>query len=74
MWECDYIHHVINIPLSGVTHGGWSCWSSWGSCTGGRRTRTRNCNNPTPSRGGANCVGPQVEHKQCEDAELQHLQ
>ncbi|TWW66786.1 complement component 7b [Takifugu flavidus] len=58
----------------GVTHGGWSCWSSWGSCTGGRRTRTRNCNNPTPSRGGANCVGPQVEHKQCEDAELQHLQ
>lgn len=64
----------LGFSVSGVIHGSWSCWSSWGSCTGGQRTRSRNCNNPAPSRGGGQCVGPQVEHKQCEDADLQHLQ
>ncbi len=36
--------------------GGWSDWSSCdASCGGG--TRTRSCNNPAPSCGGADCVG-----------------
>ncbi|KAE8284817.1 Complement component C7 Precursor [Larimichthys crocea] len=57
----------------GVIHGSWSCWSSWGSCSGGQRSRTRSCNNPAPSRGGRYCTGLQVEHKPCEDADIQYL-
>uniref|UniRef100_A0A3Q4BBL8 Complement component C7 n=1 Tax=Mola mola TaxID=94237 RepID=A0A3Q4BBL8_MOLML len=56
----------------GVIHGGWSCWSSWGSCTDGQRRRTRSCNNPTP-RHGLHCIGPQVELKPCDDADMQYL-
>ncbi|KAF7655348.1 hypothetical protein LDENG_00057370, partial [Lucifuga dentata] len=58
----------------GVIHGSWSCWSSWRSCSGGQRLRTRSCNNPAPSRGGQHCTGLDVERKPCEDADIQHLQ
>ncbi|XP_075993066.1 complement component C7-like [Genypterus blacodes] len=58
----------------GVTHGSWSCWSSWGSCSGGQRSRTRVCNNPAPGPGGLHCIGPGQEGKTCEDPDLQHLQ
>uniref|UniRef100_A0A8C5N8Q3 Complement component C7 n=1 Tax=Gouania willdenowi TaxID=441366 RepID=A0A8C5N8Q3_GOUWI len=58
----------------GVIHGSWSCWSAWASCSGGQRSRTRSCNNPSPSRGGQHCVGPELEQTQCEDSEIQHLQ
>ncbi|KAM9841104.1 complement component C7-like [Aulostomus maculatus] len=57
----------------GVIHGSWSCWSSWGSCAGGQRSRSRHCNNPTPSGGGQHCPGPQVEQKPCEDSDMQYL-
>uniref|UniRef100_A0A1A8BY15 Complement component C7 n=1 Tax=Nothobranchius kadleci TaxID=1051664 RepID=A0A1A8BY15_NOTKA len=56
----------------GVIHGSWSCWSSWGACSGGQRSRTRSCNNPSP-RGGHDCTGPQTEQKACEDADIQYL-
>ncbi|TDH01819.1 hypothetical protein EPR50_G00166590 [Perca flavescens] len=59
---------------AGVIHGSWSCWSSWGSCSGSQRSRTRSCTNPAPSRGGQHCSGPQEEQKPCEDAEIQYLQ
>ncbi|KAK7454681.1 hypothetical protein BaRGS_00039564, partial [Batillaria attramentaria] len=40
--------------------GGWSCWTDWGPCSvtcgEGTRTRTRTCDNPPPSNGGADCV------------------
>uniref|UniRef100_A0A669BAE3 Complement component C7 n=1 Tax=Oreochromis niloticus TaxID=8128 RepID=A0A669BAE3_ORENI len=58
----------------GVIHGSWSCWSSWGACSGGQRSRTRSCNNPAPSRGGQHCTGLQVEQKPCEDPDIQYLQ
>lgn len=58
----------------GVTHGSWSCWSSWGTCSGGRMSRTRSCNNPAPSGGGHHCTGLRVEQKPCEDPEIQYLQ
>ncbi|XP_036972742.1 complement component 7b [Acanthopagrus latus] len=57
----------------GVIHGSWSCWSSWGACSGGQRSRTRSCNNPAPSRGGQHCIGLRVEQKPCEDADIQYL-
>ncbi|KAM3599478.1 uncharacterized protein V6R79_006527 [Siganus canaliculatus] len=64
---------VIGEP-PGVIHGGWSCWSSWGSCSGGQRSRSRSCNNPSPSRGGNHCSGLTVEQKPCVDADIQYLQ
>ncbi|KAI1240143.1 hypothetical protein IHE44_0011595 [Lamprotornis superbus] len=40
---------------------------------GGRKSRSRICNNPSPRGGGKSCVGEQHESKACEDEELQHL-
>ncbi|GCB71486.1 hypothetical protein scyTo_0001591 [Scyliorhinus torazame] len=37
--------------------GKWSCWSSWSGCTKRQRTRTRQCNNPPPEKGGQTCKG-----------------
>uniref|UniRef100_A0A8C2WZY2 Complement component C7 n=1 Tax=Cyclopterus lumpus TaxID=8103 RepID=A0A8C2WZY2_CYCLU len=58
----------------GLIHGSWSCWSSWGSCSGGQRSRIRSCNNPAPSRGGHQCSGLRLERKPCEDADIHFLQ
>ncbi|KAK6316034.1 hypothetical protein J4Q44_G00135580 [Coregonus suidteri] len=58
----------------GVIHGGWSCWSSWGSCSQSQRSRSRTCTNPAPRRGGLHCVGLPTEHTSCEEPDLQHLQ
>ncbi|KAM6156508.1 complement component C7 [Erethizon dorsatum] len=58
---------------AGGIDGGWSCWSSWGPCVQGKKTRTRECNNPYPSAGGKSCIGETTESRQCEDEELEHL-
>ncbi|KAJ7396302.1 Complement component C7 [Pitangus sulphuratus] len=57
----------------GVIDGHWSCWSSWSPCSGGRKLRSRTCNNPSPRGGGKTCIGEQSESRPCEDEELQHL-
>ncbi|NXY31797.1 CO7 protein, partial [Pomatorhinus ruficollis] len=57
----------------GVVDGQWSCWSSWSPCSGGRKSRSRSCSNPSPRGGGKACLGEQHESKACEDEELQHL-
>nr|XP_034956365.1 complement component C7 [Zootoca vivipara] len=59
----------------GVIDGSWSCWSSWSSCTGGGKSRSRSCNNPNPSGGGRSCIGEAAESRQCEDEheDLQHF-
>ena len=59
----DYIilHFVWSAFLSISVNGGLSSWSSWEECTetcgGGRQHRYRYCTNPSPSNGGAFCVG-----------------
>uniref|UniRef100_A0A452RVY2 Complement component C7 n=1 Tax=Ursus americanus TaxID=9643 RepID=A0A452RVY2_URSAM len=58
---------------AGGVDGGWSCWSSWGPCVQGKKTRRRECNNPPPSEGGQSCIGEPRESGPCEDEELQHL-
>ncbi|XP_031573976.1 A disintegrin and metalloproteinase with thrombospondin motifs 16-like [Actinia tenebrosa] len=49
--------------------GGYSKWSPWGKCShpcgGGVRTRTRQCNNPTPRNGGKLCVGESKKFQYC---------
>uniref|UniRef100_A0A8C0V4F6 Complement component C7 n=1 Tax=Cyanistes caeruleus TaxID=156563 RepID=A0A8C0V4F6_CYACU len=57
----------------GVVDGHWSCWSSWSPCSGGKKSRSRTCNNPSPRGGGKACLGEQHQSKACEDEELQHL-
>lgn len=50
-------------------NGGWSGWGGWSSCSascgGGTQTRTRSCNNPPPTNGGADCSGPNSESQSC---------
>lgn len=58
----------------GVIDGVWTCWSAWGSCSQGQKSRTRSCTNPSPSGGGRHCVGEPTERKPCEDPDLEHLQ
>ncbi|XP_058486678.1 complement component C8 beta chain [Solea solea] len=45
--------------------GSWSCWGAWSSCSGRTMSRSRQCNNPVPSNGGAACSGLQQESTEC---------
>ncbi|XP_070759916.1 complement component C7 [Enoplosus armatus] len=57
----------------GVIQGSWACWSAWSACSGGRRSRSRTCSNPTPQNGGQHCIGEPRETSVCEDEDLQYL-
>ncbi|XP_048801936.1 complement component C8 beta chain [Lagopus muta] len=46
-------------------NGNWGCWASWSPCSGGQRTRRRQCNNPAPQNGGSSCSGPDAETVTC---------
>ncbi|CAH2281689.1 SCO-spondin [Pelobates cultripes] len=50
--------------------GGFSSWSPWSpcsvSCGGlGNTTRSRECSNPAPAKGGRTCEGPTTDIKYC---------
>ncbi|PNI67325.1 HMCN1 isoform 2 [Pan troglodytes] len=51
------------------THGNWSPWSGWGTCSrtcnGGQMRRYRTCDNPPPSNGGRACGGPDSQIQRC---------
>nr|XP_058951355.1 uncharacterized protein LOC131778889 [Pocillopora verrucosa] len=53
--------------------GGYSNWLEWSACSascgGGRRARSRKCDNPVPQHDGKNCVGPSLETEQCNNEE-----
>ncbi|NP_001003496.1 complement component C8 alpha chain [Danio rerio] len=49
----------------GPTDGVWSCWSTWSSCLFGKKTRSRDCNNPSPKDGGLPCLGKSTQKKSC---------
>ncbi|CAL4126751.1 unnamed protein product, partial [Meganyctiphanes norvegica] len=47
-------------------HGGWTSWSSWGTCFSDcEHHRLRSCTNPTPQHGGTNCTGDDTLSKEC---------
>ena len=56
-----------------TTHGSWSNWSSWGSCScnhvlgTGTNQRTRSCSSPKPSCGGLTCAGASNQVGNCDD-------
>lgn len=58
-----------NFPsFSRAVHGGWSDWTESpcdAPCGPGKRNRTRTCDNPPPSGGGAECSGPALETVDC---------
>ncbi|KAK3095044.1 hypothetical protein FSP39_009582, partial [Pinctada imbricata] len=49
--------------------GQWGNWGAWGSCTvtcgGGTQDRSRQCTNPAPQYGGANCAGSGSSRQDC---------
>ncbi|CAG2223627.1 Tyrosine-protein phosphatase 1,Hemicentin-1,Coadhesin,Tyrosine-protein phosphatase non-receptor type 13,Tyrosine-protein phosphatase non-receptor type 5,Thrombospondin-2,Tyrosine-protein phosphatase non-receptor type 11,Thrombospondin-1,Mucin-like protein,Tyrosine-protein phosphatase corkscrew [Mytilus edulis] len=50
-------------------NGNWGRWNGWTRCSktcgGGRRTRHRICNNPSPIAGGLDCNGVSRENSSC---------
>ncbi|XP_004716995.1 complement component C6 [Echinops telfairi] len=51
---------------SNSVNGNWGCWSSWSTCDATyQRSRTRECNNPTPQQGGKPCEGEQQQEEAC---------
>ncbi|XP_035993849.1 complement component C8 beta chain isoform X1 [Fundulus heteroclitus] len=59
--SCEITHIQKELGID----GSWSCWGQWSSCSGGRMSRSRQCNNPAPSNGGLSCTGPQQESTEC---------
>jgi len=58
-------------------NGGWSAWTTWSSCSNNKdgkgsckKSRSRACNNPVPSNGGAQCQGDSQETAVCTTADL----
>ncbi|XP_067016111.1 uncharacterized protein [Acropora muricata] len=51
-------------------HGKWGSWqpADWSSvsCYGGKKTRSRNCDNPSPAHGGSSCRGSRKESIDCD--------
>lgn len=49
-----------NVEDCPIIHGNYSDWSQWGVCSatcgGGKATRARTCDNPSPLNGGDSCV------------------
>ncbi|XP_078361829.1 uncharacterized protein LOC144646163 isoform X3 [Oculina patagonica] len=50
-------------------NGGWSKWSKWSpcnkSCRGGKKIKSRKCDNPAPANGGKKCKGRKTKAKKC---------
>ncbi|KAL4716213.1 hypothetical protein ACJJTC_004707, partial [Scirpophaga incertulas] len=60
-------------PALAPIDGGWSSWGPWSACTGGEcgkaggwKERRRNCSDPAPRNGGAECEGSPVERQTCD--------
>ncbi|XP_072290003.1 complement component C7 [Eucyclogobius newberryi] len=76
----DYVCKCIPKPGSEAldpermeVDGSWSCWSAWSSCSGGRKSRGRTCNNPAPKHGGQHCIGKTTETGECDGDDLDYL-
>ena len=56
-------------PFYWTVDGGWSEFGNWSECSadcgGGEQTRIKECNNPAPAHGGADCVGENFETRVC---------
>ena len=73
--EDDY--NIINIIIScrsctrvcPPTHGQWTAWAGWSSCTTDcLQFRRRSCSQPTPANGGRYCQGKDLASRNCSAA------
>jgi len=52
-----------------AVNGGWGNYGSWSKCTktcgGGKKSRTRKCDNPKPANGGSQCSGSDTQTVSC---------
>lgn len=67
-----FVHFSLDCILTFVSFtvdGGFGLWSSWTACSKtcgtGSQSRSRPCNNPTPTGGGQNCTGDSSQAKSC---------
>ena len=55
--------------INTAVNGQWSVWGPFGKCSrtcgGGKKIRTRHCNNPPPSNNGLSCVGSSTQMISC---------
>ena len=55
--------------IIGSVDGGWGAWSGWSECSaecgGGTQTKSKQCNNPAPANGGADCQGESTKTREC---------
>ena len=58
-----------SIKCTIVVDGGWSTWTSWGSCSQtcgtGSKAIMRSCINPVPANGGQQCSGEHAQYLAC---------
>merc|ERR1719288_57603 len=53
-------------PAPVKTNGQWGKWSKWGECEANcKKTRVRQCDNPSPSNGGKDCRGVDEAERVC---------
>ena len=59
----------LTVELIFCLDGNWGVWTSWGtcsaSCEGGTQQRSRECDSPAPSFGGAACDGSISDSQNC---------
>ena len=59
----------ISQRLCDPVDGSWGSWTDWSSCSvtcgGGSQRRTRQCDDPRPRNGGAECPGSDKEIQSC---------
>jgi hypothetical protein len=59
--------------LKYISDGQWGNWTAFSECSatcgGGNKTQTRQCNNPAPCNGGANCLGEDTYTTSCNNQE-----
>ena len=64
-----YIVRIKFLIAASVVVGEWSAWSTYSTCSStcgtGSKSRTRNCTNPSPMNGGADCSGDINEIADC---------
>ena len=73
----DDDYNIINIIIScrsctrvcPPTHGQWTAWAGWSSCTTDcLQFRRRSCSQPTPANGGRYCQGKDLASRNCSAA------
>ena len=59
----------LYILLLIAVNGSYTPWTNWTACSTscgpGQQLRHRNCTEPKPAYGGADCQGPGAEVKEC---------